>query len=114
MSPSSGQWKHSKDGFNVSKSVLTAFKSGPRQDPWVGYRMPGKTPELEESKTKVLIEILHSSPQAGLNSRTEGLSSQAAQPEFEDGSAYRQLRPTRLDEIKNFHIEVQAGPVDRS
>ena len=25
------------------------------------------------------------------------------QPHLEDGSAYRQLRPTRLDEIKNFH-----------
>ena len=36
---------------------------------------------------------------------------QAAQPHLEDGSVYRQNRPTRLDEIKNFHIEVQSGAV---
>ncbi len=29
--------------------------------------------------------------------------------QLEDGSAYRQLRPTKLDEIKNFHAEVQVG-----
>ena len=32
-------------------------------------------------------------------------------PHLEDGSAYRQLRPTRLDEIKNFHAETPVGPV---
>ena len=26
-----------------------------------------------------------------------------SQPQLEDGSVYRQLRPTRLDEIKNLH-----------
>ena len=29
-------------------------------------------------------------------------SSQTTEPHLEDGSAYRQLRPTRLDKIKNF------------
>ena len=45
-------------------------------------------------------------------------SSQAAQPHFEDGSVYRQNRPTKLDKIKNLHAKVQAdavgGPSDRS
>ena len=36
---------------------------------------------------------------------------QAAQPHLEDGSVYRPLRPTRLDEIKNFHLAVQASGV---
>ncbi len=36
---------------------------------------------------------------------------QVAEPQFEDGSAYRQLRPTRLDKIKNLHLELQAGGV---
>ncbi len=35
----------------------------------------------------------------------------AAQPHLKDGSVYRQNRPTRLDEIKNFHAAVQAGAV---
>ena len=26
-----------------------------------------------------------------------------SQPNFEDGSVYRQLRPTKLDKIENFH-----------
>ena len=30
------------------------------------------------------------------------------QPHLEDGSAYRQLRPTRLDEIKNLRPAAQA------
>ena len=34
--------------------------------------------------------------------------SQSPQPHLEDGTTYRPLRPTRLDEIKNFHLEVQA------
>ena len=29
----------------------------------------------------------------------------------EDGSVYRQNRPTQLDEIKNFHAEVRSGHV---
>ena len=33
-------------------------------------------------------------------------------PHLEDGSAYRQLRPTKLDKIKNFHVEVQADTVN--
>ena len=37
--------------------------------------------------------------------------SQTPQPQFEDGSVYSEKRPTRLDEIKNFHIEAQVGPV---
>ena len=32
-------------------------------------------------------------------------------PHLEDGSAYRQLRPTKLDKIKNFCAEVQVGLV---
>ena len=30
---------------------------------------------------------------------------------LEDGSTYYPLRSTRLDEIKNFHLEVPVGPV---
>ena len=30
-------------------------------------------------------------------------------PHLEDGSAYRQLRPTRLDKIKNFHLDLPIG-----
>ena len=32
-------------------------------------------------------------------------------PHLEDGTTYRPLRPTRLDEIENFHAEVQADDV---
>ena len=32
-------------------------------------------------------------------------------PHFKDGSVYRQLRPTRLDKIKNFHPQVQISAV---
>ena len=31
------------------------------------------------------------------------------QPHLEDGSVYRQNRPTTPPKIKNFHVEVQAG-----
>ena len=41
----------------------------------------------------------------------DSVDSQTAQPHLEDGSVYRQNRPTRLDEIKNFHVEVQTGRV---
>ena len=36
-----------------------------------------------------------------------------AQPQFKDGSVYRQNRPTRLDKIKNLRAAVQAGGVGR-
>ena len=39
--------------------------------------------------------------------------SQSPQPQFEDGSAYRQIRPTGLDEIKNLQLEVRIGTVGR-
>ena len=32
-------------------------------------------------------------------------------PHLEDGTAYRQVRPTKLDKIKNLHVEVQVGGV---
>ena len=34
------------------------------------------------------------------------------QPHLEDGSAYRQNRPTKLDKIKNFRDQVPADCVD--
>ena len=34
------------------------------------------------------------------------------QPHLEDGSAYRPLRPTKLDKIKNLHAEIHTGAVD--
>ena len=37
-----------------------------------------------------------------------GLRSSQGHPQFENGTVYRQVRPTRLDEIKNFHAAVQA------
>ena len=36
---------------------------------------------------------------------------QTSQPHLEDGSVYRQNRPTQLDKIKNFHIELPIGPI---
>ena len=35
-----------------------------------------------------------------------------SQPQLEDGSVCCQLRPTRLDKIKNFYAEVLAAGVD--
>ena len=32
-------------------------------------------------------------------------------PQFKEGTAYRQLRPTRLDKIKNLHLAGQVGAV---
>ena len=43
-----------------------------------------------------------------LEARDAG-GSQSPQPHLKDGSVYRQNRPTKLDEIKNFHLEVQVG-----
>ena len=43
-----------------------------------------------------------------------GGASQLPQPHLKDGSVYRPLRPTRLDKIKNFHVEVRSGPVGRA
>ena len=40
-----------------------------------------------------------------------GLRSSQGHPQFKNGTVYRQVRPTRLDEIKNFHPEVQLGAV---
>ena len=34
--------------------------------------------------------------------------SHTPQPQFEDGSVYGEKRPTKLDKIENFHLEVQA------
>ena len=36
------------------------------------------------------------------------------QQHLKDGSAYRQLRPTTLDKIKNLHIDAHLGPVGRA
>ena len=33
--------------------------------------------------------------------------------QFKDDTAYRQVQPTRLDEIKNLHVEVQADTVNK-
>ena len=38
---------------------------------------------------------------------------QTPKPQFEDGSVYRQNRPTRLDKIKNLHTEIRSKPVVR-
>ena len=46
-------------------------------------------------------------------SRIAQVGSQAAQPHLEYGSTYNPLRPTRLDEIKNFHPPVQVGDLSR-
>ena len=32
-------------------------------------------------------------------------------PKFKNGTAYRALRPAKLDKIKNLHLEVQLGAV---
>ena len=41
-----------------------------------------------------------------------GLRSSQGHPQFKNGTVYRQVRPTRLDEIKNFHLEVHVGAVE--
>ena len=43
-------------------------------------------------------------------SRSQG--SQSSEPHLEDSSVYREKRPTRLDKIKNFHLEAHLGPLD--
>ena len=40
-----------------------------------------------------------------------GLRSSQGHPQFKNGTVYRQVRPTRLDEIKNFHLDLRSGPV---
>ena len=40
-------------------------------------------------------------------------SSQATQPQLEDGSVYRQNRPIQLDKIKNLHLDLRFGSVGR-
>ena len=39
------------------------------------------------------------------------VGSQSPQRQFEDGSVYRQNRPTQLDKIKNLRVEVHACDV---
>ena len=41
----------------------------------------------------------------------DSVDSQTAQPHLEDGSVYRQNRPTQLDKIKNLHSQIRSGPV---
>ena len=36
---------------------------------------------------------------------------QSSQPQFEDGSVYRQNRPTRFDKIKNLQLDILVGAV---
>ena len=45
------------------------------------------------------------------NRMRAALRDSEAHPQLEDSSAYRQLRPTRLDKIKNLHGAVQAGGI---
>ena len=42
------------------------------------------------------------------------MGSQSPEPHLEDSSTYHPLRPTRLDEIKNFLIVLHAGGVERA
>ena len=40
-----------------------------------------------------------------------GLRSSQGHPQFKNGTVYRQVRPTKLDKIKNFRVAVQLGTV---
>ena len=54
--------------------------------------------------------FLESRRKATLWSRELNNSEESLQPHphLKNGTAYRQVRPTKLDKIKNFHLEVQA------
>ena len=54
--------------------------------------------------------VTHSDPPVRTN--LLGLRSSQDNPQFKDGTVYRQVRPTRLDKIKNFRAEVQVNTVD--
>ena len=43
--------------------------------------------------------------------RQEVVIGSQSQPQLKDGSVYRQLRPTRLDKIKNLYVEIPSIPV---
>ena len=38
-----------------------------------------------------------------------GLRSSQGHPQFKNGTVYRQVRPTKLDQIKNLHVEARSG-----
>ena len=46
-----------------------------------------------------------------LNGLPSNTDSQTSQPQFEDGSTYHPLRPTKLDKTENFHAPVHLGAV---
>ena len=70
---------------------------------------------LRESSSSRIWYCLPSSPALpkwlGLTKKASVECSWNPQPHLKHGSAYRQNRPTKLDKIKNLHIDTRAGPV---
>ena len=65
------------------------------------------------TSTRILsVEFAVTHPDSPIRTKLLGLRSSQDHPQFKDSTVYRQVRPTRLDEIKNLHLEVQAGGVE--
>ena len=78
-------------------------KTPTRVGEWNGYSVSVPNNELINSPQSHIL--------AGLNYRFSALTRSDTHPHLKDGTVYRQVRPTRLDKIKNFPHEVRGGGV---
>ena len=65
---------------------------------------------LRTTSTRILgaeFAVTHSDPP--IKTRFMCVRSPQGHPQFKDGTAYRQVRPTNLYKIKNFHLEIQVS-----
>ena len=66
--------------------------------------------------TSTALSILGLEPKGGATPQQRyclpsDLPLQTSEPQFKNGSVYGENTSTRLDKIKNFHIDPRAGPV---
>ena len=64
---------------------------------------------LHTSSRILSVEFAGTHSDFPIRTKLLGLRSAQDYPQFKDGTVYRQVRPTKLDKIKNLHIEIQAS-----
>ena len=85
------------------KVMALKYRGGPTSDSSivVGRREARRVAEQCRHDANAALNLSPFTPSSA--GRQEVVIGSQSQPHLEDGSVYRQLRPTRLDEIKNFH-----------
>ena len=79
------------------------YRGGPTSDSSivVGRREARRVAEQCRHDANAALNLSPFAPSSA--GRQEVVIGSQSQPHLENGSVYRQIRPTRLDEIKNFH-----------